>query len=383
MRKTLGVILAFALLFSMFGPAAVAAAPPYSDINGHWAEDMILDFHERGYLTGYEDGTFRPEAFITRAEAAVFVARLGFPEIYESIPYSDLMPGKWYHGSVVSATMTGFMHGYPDNTFRPENYILREEAAKLASLFWGEVDLTGFALGYTDAAQISGWALEHVKKLVKLDTINDYPDNTIRPRIHLTRAEFVKLFYTYLFGDAKVTVRAVDANDPARDLAAPAVHMVPKGSTVQYTAPAVPQGWEVKGSVFQTVTVNGDMEVVFEYEYLYDPVTLYEVTLILDMVTFDNHLDELDAYPLPIIEGSGLYAVGSQVTISTYQSMPVSFEVWYPYVFQGWYLSLYQYELIDLGIPRDLFCMDAQCTFTMPAYDLVVYARYFPEYIYR
>ena len=85
-----------------------------------------------GILEGYEDGTFRPDASITRAEFAAIASRFDKLEA-GSKTFSDVPESHWAYEAISSAAEKGWINGYPDGTFRPENAITRAEAVTLAN----------------------------------------------------------------------------------------------------------------------------------------------------------------------------------------------------------------------------------------------------------
>lgn len=89
-KRTLSMALAAALAFS---PVQAFAAS--SDIAGHWAEDVITQWENAGMISGYEDGTFRPNNSVTRAEFVIMMNNaLGLTEAGE-VSFSDVQPGNW------------------------------------------------------------------------------------------------------------------------------------------------------------------------------------------------------------------------------------------------------------------------------------------------
>ena len=359
-KRTVAWLLVIMLLCSM-GVQAFAqdSAISYSDIDGHWAQKMIEEFTERGYLKGYIDGTFRPDYPVTRAEAGAFVSRLGFPETHPLIDYSDLIEGAWYYDGVRTATRTGFVHGYPDGTYRPDAFILRQEATKLASHFWGEVDMEGFRMRFTDTDRIADWAFPHMSKLVKMGLLDGYPDNTVRPENNLTRAEFVKLFYMILIEPtyANVTVRAVDADNLSNDIIEPKIVSREIGSTVEFDAPEVPSRWNLVGDATQTHVIGQGLEVVFKYRYTQPsgggggggstPVTNYTLSLAIEPGQGGT------------VSGGGSYPAGTAVTVSA--------AVYSGYEFVGWYEGV------------NLVSSNSQFTYTMPAQNTTLVASFVPE----
>ena len=84
---------------------------PFTDISGHWAKDYILAAVEAGWINGYPDGTFRPDAYITRAEAMKIINSVLHRGVDESSYLGDYVkfpdnsdPGKWYYYEVIEAT---------------------------------------------------------------------------------------------------------------------------------------------------------------------------------------------------------------------------------------------------------------------------------------
>ena len=110
----------------------------YSDTNDfsdvpadYWANKAISTLSNAGIITGFSDGTFRPNAFITRAQFAAIAAR--FSVVTEDLPnpFSDVPEGYWAEDLIAFAAHLGWVNGYPDGTFRPTANITRAAAMKL------------------------------------------------------------------------------------------------------------------------------------------------------------------------------------------------------------------------------------------------------------
>lgn len=161
------------------------------DIDGHWAKNQILDFVSKGYVAGYEDNTFRPENSITRAEFVKLVNKVFKFTETGSENFSDVNSSQWYYNDICIGLKAGYINGYEDGTFRPENPITREEACKTIAKVMnlrGDGNLT-----FKDSNQISDWAKEYVDALSDNKIINGYEDNTFRPNNNMTRAETVTI----------------------------------------------------------------------------------------------------------------------------------------------------------------------------------------------
>ena len=169
-----------------------------TDENGHLILPNISVTH-RSYIIGYEDGTFRPEGNITRAEAAAIFARniaeLKGEKINNSTSsFDDVESGMWYTSYISYLEKYDIINGYEDGTFRPDEEITRAEFVAMAeraySLFADVED--GNENIFTDIDN-SHWAAEHIYTAIAMDWIKGYADGTFRPDNHITRAEVVTI----------------------------------------------------------------------------------------------------------------------------------------------------------------------------------------------
>ncbi len=110
-------------------------APAFSDIAEHWAEAEVNGMAAEGIAYGNPDGTFTPNGFLNRAEAAALLYRLlGYdePEAPELAPFPDVPTDIWFAGYVSNMKALDMIHGYGDGTYGPGNNITRAEFTKLA-----------------------------------------------------------------------------------------------------------------------------------------------------------------------------------------------------------------------------------------------------------
>ena len=168
------------------------AAPPFSDIEGHWAADNIIKLVDLDIVNGYPDGTVKPDANITRAEMAVIVVIAAGLEPAEKITmnFGDLeeIPA-WAIGFVQTGVDKGIIHGYEDNTFRASNNLTREEMVVLIMQAFGHAGSENTALSFLDDGDIGGWSRPFIVKSVEKEFVAGYPDNTFLPKKNVTRAE--------------------------------------------------------------------------------------------------------------------------------------------------------------------------------------------------
>ena len=143
MRKVLSFVLVLSLVLGSFG---MAFAAPLSDIAGEECEDAVNVLTELGVVKGYPNGSYKPENIVTRAEMAVIVvSALGLADYAKGTSKFKDMGGHWSNSFVAYATSLGVISGYPDGTFRPDKTVSYDEAATMlvAALGYNADSLTG------------------------------------------------------------------------------------------------------------------------------------------------------------------------------------------------------------------------------------------------
>jgi hypothetical protein len=159
----------------------------FTDIHGHWAEMNILQLAGKGTVNGYPDGTFKPDHAITRAEFAVILVRaLGVP-LKEGNIFADTVD-HWANQAISSAYANGFIHGYDEHTFAPDELITREQMAMMIANAL-KLENAQASQTFADQGTISTWAQKALAAAVEHGMIKGYPDNTMKPKAHATRAE--------------------------------------------------------------------------------------------------------------------------------------------------------------------------------------------------
>lgn len=199
-------------------PVTPAEQTVFTDVPGsYWAYDDIEKLSGSGCIYGYPDGTFKPEATITRAEfvsvldKAINIQVSNWAGIKR---FDDVPPGDWFFGSVEESVYAGIAKGYGNNfapnnlalqqrsyplaesygnNFAPNNPITRQE---LAIMMVNAIDQQGTAntsvntkTGFADDKNISPWARGFVVTAVRDELLKGYPDNTFQPQGNTTRAE--------------------------------------------------------------------------------------------------------------------------------------------------------------------------------------------------
>ncbi|MCL1874228.1 MAG: S-layer homology domain-containing protein, partial [Clostridiales bacterium] len=137
-------------------------ANTFSDLKGDESYAQAVKYLAKiGILQGYEDGSFRPSQGITRAEFVAIACRFDDLENSNSNPFTDLAGSHWAYAYIISAYLKGWISGYPDGEFKPQNGISRAEVVKIVNCMLGRgiklADLPEDLPSYTDLKQ-SHWA---------------------------------------------------------------------------------------------------------------------------------------------------------------------------------------------------------------------------------
>lgn len=171
-----------------------------TDVMKHWAFTEISEWMENGLLQGFEDGSFKPDKPMTRAEFITLLNRALGLTVRKAATFTDVSADAWYSEEVEKALAAAYLSGYEDHTFRPDNLITRLEVAEiLSSILKLENHEDKSKLnGYLDAASIPQWGIESLNSAVVEKHLQGYPDNTIRPLHPVSRAEAVKVLHQAL-----------------------------------------------------------------------------------------------------------------------------------------------------------------------------------------
>lgn len=175
----------------------------FSDVTGHWAEQVLARMAGRGIAVGYGDGTFKPDNYITREEMAVLLARcFGWSDSAGyRLKYGDRRQiSSWAYSSVASLRQKGIMNGFADHSFRPGAPVTRVELATIVasvSRMLG-IKTDQAAPAYNDGDDIPGWAKGAVERVSMDGILVGYPGNVFAPMESNTRAEVAAVLYRLL-----------------------------------------------------------------------------------------------------------------------------------------------------------------------------------------
>lgn len=167
----------------------------------HEAVDYALD---NGLMRGYDDGTFRPNARLSRAMLAqILYNREGRPAVIGGRTFTDVPEDMWCADAVQWAAENGIVTGYADGAFRPNDDLKREQLAAMlyryARLKGYDTTQGGMAIReFDDYSSISGYAMEAMDWAVNTGVVGGYGDNTLRPLNSATRAQTAQMLKNFL-----------------------------------------------------------------------------------------------------------------------------------------------------------------------------------------
>lgn len=173
----------------------------FNDIpENHWAYPYITELHNYGVISGYTDGTFRPDALITRGEFIKLITDGMNVNITgtATISFTDVTPDKWVYPYVQRLASVGGIYGYEDGSCGVDKNISREEATvfiervlKIKNTTFIEAETEGFV----DEGDIADYAKEAVKNLSAAEIISGFDDGRFLPKENLTRAQAATIIY--------------------------------------------------------------------------------------------------------------------------------------------------------------------------------------------
>jgi parallel beta-helix repeat protein len=170
----------------------------FTDIGGHWAAEFIETLVKKGWMSGLPDDTFAPNSPINRAQFAAVVAKAFQVETKNQIPnFSDIKRDFWAAPAIAAAASMGFISGFPDGTFRPNLNVTKIQA--ISSITNG-LKLNGSNPNvisiYSDRVSIPSYATNAVAVATQNLLIVNYPQpEQLEPLRDITRAEVAGLIY--------------------------------------------------------------------------------------------------------------------------------------------------------------------------------------------
>lgn len=192
------------------GTVDISAAPNITDAqkrnsftditDGHWAYGYITELHNYGVISGYPDGSFKPDALITRGEFIKLITdSLNINDSGEqAVEFTDVTPESWVYPYVRRLASVGCISGYEDGSCGVSRIISREEAAVLIERVLNYKNTSFIDAGASDFADendIADYAKNAVKTLSGAGVISGFPDGSFMPKANLTRAQAAVIIF--------------------------------------------------------------------------------------------------------------------------------------------------------------------------------------------
>jgi hypothetical protein len=186
-----------------FTTMGTTTTPIFSDVPAtYWGYDAIISLASRGIISGYPDGTFRPDAYISRAEFSAMLAKaLGLNTSGTTGTFTDVTAYDWYYGSVNAAASADLVSGIGDKLFAPNAMITREQMAVAVTKALGSKTpaTNGTELNaFIDGSAVSSWAKSGVDESVKAGIVIGMTADTLAPLAEATRAQEAAMIYKML-----------------------------------------------------------------------------------------------------------------------------------------------------------------------------------------
>lgn len=181
-----------------------------------WAYNSITKMTKEGFMSGYKNGTFKPNDPLSREEAAsLFSKMIGEPpSIMLASSFTDITSDRWSSLAIESVARANIISGYGDKTYRPEQYMSRQEFAVVADKYlhyqgYRTEDPTALDnIHFSDQKFIAPWAQSSVRELALLGFINYSTTGLFNPEKYVTRSEAAEITYRMLYSKAAETLQA-------------------------------------------------------------------------------------------------------------------------------------------------------------------------------
>lgn len=175
-------------------PPTVEVVSAFKDVKGHWAESHIELFRKKGFINGYENGTFKPNNNMTRAEFIKIVNKVfGFTEKgIES--FDDVNKNDWYYSDICIAVKAGYIKGKTEKRFAPNDKMTRQEASMILTNIKKNKDSNLDKLnGFNDGKDTSDWAKSSVEGAIESGYLVGDENKNIKSKGYITRAEAITM----------------------------------------------------------------------------------------------------------------------------------------------------------------------------------------------
>lgn len=185
--KKMGFMLSVILILNTINVVFAAT----TDIENHWAEEAIQEGLDKGYFYSYDDNSFKPDQFVTRAEFLKFLNNAFGLKNKTNIDFKDVSKEDSYYEEIRKTVAAGYMSGKTKDSFDPNGFMTREEMATIIANIVPPVDSIAhdYIEQFGDFGEISDWSKKGVETAVFRGYVKGKPGGIFDPKGYLTRAE--------------------------------------------------------------------------------------------------------------------------------------------------------------------------------------------------
>lgn len=247
-RKAFATTAAAVMAATAVTPVAsfAASTTSFPDVPAGEYADAINNLVGKGIINGFDDGTFKPNNPVTREQAAKILATALKLDTTGTENYPDVSPDNWSYKYIVAVTKAGIFGGDENGNFKPFDNLTRQQAAKIiveAFDFTGSSELT-----FGDKANIQSWAVPYVKTAVANGILKGDDQGNFNPNANIKRGDFALMIQRALNAVAAPQVESVSAIN---------------ANTISVTFEGIEEPVEIE---LEEALVHGQTEVTFVYE---------------------------------------------------------------------------------------------------------------------
>lgn len=181
-------------------PGTETGGQRFADVpESYWGYEFIESLAAEGLVQGSGDGNFYPENNVTRAEFVQMIVNMtGDAKPETPTAFSDVAADDWYYEAVSIGSGAGYITGYPEGDFRPDDLISRQDMAVIIDRVVtakGIEFAVGETISFSDEAEIADYAKDAVTRAQQYGIINGYEDGTFKPDNNAVRSEAAKIIY--------------------------------------------------------------------------------------------------------------------------------------------------------------------------------------------
>lgn len=313
MKKFFELLLTAGLIALLLGVTSLAVSFPDVPRDGSERANAIYKLADNGIVGGYEDGNFRPNNFLTRAELCKIVNLVFGYNTPDTENFKDVKPTDWFYNYVLVAKKAGYIKGFEDETFRGNSNLTREQTCIIISRTAGLYDLPAFV---TVKDKISDWAKADVMKVIANFVMAPDKDGNFRATENITRAELAMALDGF--------VKEIPVTPPSTPVG-PSVPIGPSTPTVTtYTV----KFYDAEGKVISTQSVVSGGSAIApaspakaedkEYTYTFKGWSKIYNIVYSNMDVYPEYTKTAKKYTVKLVYGDG-----------TTGTMPATIEVTY------------------------------------------------------